>query len=301
MNRDQRWAEWNNDVIIAFEKPAKLNDTNSRDVISDGNGPVILQTFLIGCKSCQQLKPNCNCAEPEFRELLVYDRSTGLRGSLWRKYFNPGQNDHRIVAEESKQTPVKSGKAKTKAIPLSLDELAEVFAQYNHPQSINPDQEKNPDMKQFEEWIDPRLLKYLREQFDSVIVQFYYPKNCLKALDKIAASRSRIWHLRPIEHREGTKLAAGETTPTWGPQATILVPTPESSEGLDLILEKYGFEFASPNGQRGYYARASDYKLALQLYALGFNLQGTEWNSEGQRRQAYAEAAIKDLASDATC
>src|SRR5436309_10987006 len=83
-NENKRWGD---DIIVAFDKAEVLNSTNSRDVLDDhGN---VSETYLIGCRACQELRGNCVCPTPDFRELLVYDREVGLHGPLFRKYFRP--------------------------------------------------------------------------------------------------------------------------------------------------------------------------------------------------------------------
>ena len=61
--RDEKWEEWNRDVVIAFEKPNILKGPDVNDVLDEyGN---VQESWLTGCRTCQLVKSQCKCVQPK--------------------------------------------------------------------------------------------------------------------------------------------------------------------------------------------------------------------------------------------
>jgi len=253
--RDKRWAEWKDDVVVAFEKPNELNIPDVRDVLNE-QGLVSL-SYLTGCKTCQQIKSKCVCASPNLNELLIYDRAAGLRGFLWRKYFEPLDEKIRVVHPKysvSYAPPIDTEKKK-----LTVEELASVLPDVD--ELLTGGTEKSQEAREYF-GAPGAFLEYITNPKTHATVYFTYPQDKLEELTKLFSKHDKKLTVRPLAlPGPETKTARGLSPGRGGVSATIQFPTPKDEE----LLKQLAYYYPKEINADAPYTILHDSKLVLHL------------------------------------
>jgi hypothetical protein len=266
--RDQRWAEWSEDVIVAFEKPAELNNPDIRDEVENH---IVLRSYLVGCRSCQRVRSKCSCASLNPREILIYDREAGLNGRVWRKYFAPELVQPKTTSEES---------LKFTGRQLSPEELGSVLPDVGG--LVAASESEQSIHKEPHEYLgaSKAFLDHITSPETHAKIYFTYPQDKFTEMANLFSKYGKKLTVRPLrEPGADTKVGQGTTPKRGGVSADIQFPMPKDQGLAGQLAYLYPKEIGSTSNS---YIVLRDSKLVLHLILISGYTQdspyGPKWD-----------------------
>jgi hypothetical protein len=267
--REQRWAEWNEDVIIAFEKPRELNNPDIRD---DVKNHIVLRSYLVGCRSCQQVRSKCGCSSPNPTEILIYDREAGLNGRIWRKHFTPKLVQPKTTSEESLKI-IGDKQLTPEELGSVLPDVGELVAGSGSEDGIH---------KEPHEYLgaSKAFLDHITSPETHAKIYFTYPQDKYAEVANLFSRYGKKLTVRPLqEPKPGTKTEQGLSPSRGGVSASIQFPMPKDDGLVKQLMFLYPKEVGSTSAS---VVILGDSKLALHLILISGYTQdspyGPKWD-----------------------